>query len=157
MLQLRYANFNWGGAEIPALIICAESEDEVLEVADIVLKSYETPGLKAHPVVRFTSTPDGTTSFSYRFPGAGDVLIEGVDKTITRNLTSALRKTRNFLILLAHGEPMEFVSPKTFSVTRSTIQVDDQIVSGVPSAGVDLSGLLAEIEGMVSSRPQTAD
>src|ERR1700688_2660803 len=152
MLQLRYASFDWGGAEVPALIICAQAMDEVLQVAEIALNYYETPGPKAHPDIRFNSTPDGAVSFSYRYPGAGDVFIERVDREIARNLTSALHKVRDFLILLAFGEPMQFVSPKTFYVARSAIQIDDQVVSGLPSTGVDLSGLLSEIEGLASNR-----
>lgn len=83
MLQLRYVGIPHSGLEIPGICLCGDTESEVLDVANLALLYYETPGVKRTIQMGFKKDSAGTFDFLMDF-GIGKVDIRGVAAAISR-------------------------------------------------------------------------
>lgn len=146
MLQIRYAEFGWDGAEVPAVLICGDTEAEVTTVSDIALEHYETPGAKPQPVVAFTKRSEYDDDFELDFHRAGSVQIERIDPAVGANLAEKLASVPSYVVLLAHGSNPELVSPSIFSMVKRDVYHHGNAIHGPSGMKVDIAGLLQHLK-----------
>ena len=71
MLTLKYSGVFVGSVDVPGVCVCADSENEAMEIPKMIRDHFELPGLKEPSLCGFERTDDGKAIFLLSVPSVG--------------------------------------------------------------------------------------